>query len=139
MIAAWARRFAMPLLVVATSACYRPPNDPRATGSWSYEVEAPGSGSRTLVVEATFDGARTERLAVVHESAPFVREVAVRRGGGFMTVERRGDEWIEPACIQHCTVRYRIDLGALAEACGDEVDCARRVGDATLSPALAWL
>jgi hypothetical protein len=139
MIAAWARRFAMPLLVVATSACYRPPNDPRATGSWSYEVETPPSGSRTVVVEATFDGARTERLAVVHESAPFVREVAVRSAGGYLTVQKRGDEWIEPTCHQHCTIRYRIDLGALAEACGDEVDCARRVGDATLSPALAWL
>src|SRR5262249_27709830 len=31
------------------------------------------------------------------------------------------------------------DLEELANACGDEVDCARRVGEATLSPALAWL
>lgn len=129
----------MPLLVLATSACYRPAQSPQQVGSWSYEVEAPAQGSRTVIVEATFDDAKTERLAVVRESAPFVREVSVRSGGGFRSVARRGDEWIEPSCMQHCTVRYRIDLGALAEACGDEVDCARRVGEATLSPALAWL
>src|SRR5262249_48518673 len=53
--------------------------------------------------------------------------------------ERRGNEWFERACNWRCTIRYRVDLDELATACGDEVDCARRVGEGTLSPALAWL
>ena len=128
----------MPLLLAAT-ACVRPATDARATGSWSYEVDAPADGSRVVTVEATFDDAHTDRIAITRESAPFVRDVQLRTRNGYRTVERRGSEWYEPACARHCTVRYRIDLGELAAACGDEVDCARRVGEATLSPALAWL
>lgn len=133
------RSLAMPLLVLGTSACARPASVAPSTGSWSYEVDAPREGSRAVVVEATFEEARTARIAVPRESAPFVRDVEVRTGAGWRPVERRGAEWIEPSCMARCTVRYRIDLGELAESCGDEVDCARRVDDATLSPALAWL
>lgn len=129
----------MPLLMFASSACYRPPADTRTNGSWTYEVDAPGEGSRTVTVEATFINARTERIGIMRESAPFVRDMQLRAGDGFRTVVRRGNEWVEPTCRTACTVRYRIDLGELAAACGDEVDCARRVGDATMSPALAWL
>jgi hypothetical protein len=132
------RHLALPLLLAGT-ACVRPPSDGRATGSWTYEVDAPGEGSRTVVVEATFDNARTERLAITRDSTPFVRDVQLKTREGWRTVKRRGTQWVEPSCMRHCTVRYRIDLGELAAACGDEVDCARRVGDATLSPALAWL
>jgi len=132
------RHLAMPLLLAVT-ACVRPASDARASGTWSYLVDAPKEGSRTVVVEATFDNARTDRLAITRESMPFVRDVQRKTQGGWATVERRGAQWYEPACLRHCTVRYRIDLGELAAACGDEVDCARRVGDATLSPALAWL
>lgn len=134
----WLRHVAMPLLLGAT-ACVRPPTDPRASGSWSYEVEAPGEGSRTVVVEATFDNARTDRLAIAREAAPFVREMQLRTADGWRTVERRGAQWYEPTCRSHCTVHYRVDLGELAAACGDEVDCARRIGESTLSPALQWL
>ncbi|MDF2692258.1 MAG: hypothetical protein K0S65_641, partial [Labilithrix sp.] len=133
------RRVAMPLLVLATSACYRPPNEARQHGSWTYDVEAPTAGSRLVTVEATFDGAHTERLGVPRDSAPWIKEMKVRSGDTYRTVERRGNEWFERSCNWRCTVRYKIDLGELANSCGDEVDCARRVGDATLSPALAWL
>ena len=126
-------------LFLALSACLRPPSDGRANGSWAFEVEAPPEGSRTVVVEATFDNARTERIAIAKDATPFVRDMQVRAGEGYRTVERRGTFWVEPTCMRHCTLRYRIDLGELAKACGDEVDCARRVGDATLSPALSWL
>jgi hypothetical protein len=129
---------AMPLLLAAT-ACVRPATDPRAAGHWAYEVDAPTEGSRLVAVQATFDNARTDRIAIARESSPFVRDVQLQTNGGWRTVERRGAQWYEPACVHHCTVRYKIDLGELAAACGDEVDCARRVGDATLSPALAWL
>lgn len=133
------RDVVMPLLVLATSACYRPATEARPQGSWSYEVDAPAEGSRVVGVEASFDGIHTERLAVPKDVVPFVSNVEVRAGNGWRTVERRGDEWSEPSCSYKCTVRYKVDLGALAAACGDEVDCARRIGATTLSPALEWL
>jgi predicted metalloprotease with PDZ domain len=133
------RRVALPLLVLGTSACYRAPVDARANGSWTYDVEAPTENSRVVTVEATFEGAHTERLGLPHESVPWIKDVRVRAGDGYRTVERRGNEWFERSCNWRCTVRYRIDLGELAQSCSDEVDCARRVGTATLSPALAWL
>jgi hypothetical protein len=134
---AW-RHLAMPMLLAVT-ACVRPATDARADGSWSYVVDAPPDGSRTVVVEATFDNARTDTIAIARESSSFVHDVQLKTGSSWRTVERRGAQWFEPACLRHCTVRYRIDLGELAAACGDEVDCARRIGDSTLSPALAWL
>lgn len=133
------RRVAMPLLVLGTSACYRPPASARQHGSWVYEVEAPTSGSRLVTVEATFDGAHTDRLGIPHEALPYVKDFKVRSGESYRVVERHGSEWIERSCNWRCSVRYRVDLGELASGCGEEVDCARRVGEATLSPALAWL
>src|SRR5262245_5270385 len=56
------RHVAMPVLVLTTSACYRPATDARARGSWAYEVQSPLQGSRTITVEATFDNARTGRI-----------------------------------------------------------------------------
>lgn len=92
-----------------------------------------------VTVEATFQGARTERLALTNGAAAHVRDFKVRAGDGWRRIEPSGDEWLERSCNWRCTVKYRIDLGELASACGEEVDCARRVGDATLSPSLAWL
>ncbi len=131
--------FAMPFLLLGATACARPPIPPQAGGHWAYDVEAPGDGSRTVVVEATFDNARTERLAIGKDVAPYVRDVQVRHGDTYRTVYKRGTDWFEPSCTSHCTIRWRVDLGEMAAGCGDEVDCARRVGDATLSPALAWM
>ncbi|MDB4941320.1 MAG: hypothetical protein JWP97_854 [Labilithrix sp.] len=129
---------ALPLLLLGVS-CMRPAAEPRPSGAWAYEVEAPARGSRVVTVQATFDDARTPQIAIAPDSAPFVRGLEVRTSAGWRTVERHGAGWAEPSCTTHCTIRYAIDLGQLAQACGDEVDCARRVGDATLSPALAWL
>ncbi|AKV01869.1 hypothetical protein AKJ09_08532 [Labilithrix luteola] len=133
------RSVSLPLLVLASSACMKPAADARANGSWAYEVEAPATGSRTVVVEATFDNARTDRIAIGRESASFVREMQVKTPNGYRSVARKGTSWVEPSCQRHCTLRYRVDLGELAQGCGDDVDCARRVGEATLSPSLAWL
>ena len=133
------RRLLAAGVLLSTTTCYPPAVDARANGSWSYVVDAPEPGSRTVTVEATFDGARTERLAIGATSAPFIADMAVASGHGYRTVERRDREWFERSCNGRCTVRYRVDLDALATACGDEVDCARRVGEATLSPSLAWL
>jgi hypothetical protein len=133
------RRIAMPMLVLGTTACYGQISEPRLRGSWVYEVDAPAAGSRILTVDATFEDAHTERIGLPREMAPYIRDLKVRTGNGFRTVERRGDEWFERSCNWRCTVRYSVDLDALAAGCGDEVDCARRVGEATLSPSLAWL
>lgn len=130
---------AMPFLLLGATACARPPAPPQASGHWTYDVEAPADGSRTVVVEATFENARTEQLGIGREVAPYVRDVQVRHGDSYRTVYKRGADWYEPSCASRCTVRWRVDLGEVAAGCGDEVDCARRVGDATLSPALAWL
>jgi hypothetical protein len=133
------RRFVMPALVLSAAACYGPASSPSARGSWVYEVEAPPAGSRLVTVEATFDGVGTDRITLPHDVVPYVREMKVRMGTGLRSIERKGDEWSDRACHWRCTVRYQVDLEALAAGCGDEVDCARRVGDATLSPSLAWL
>lgn len=134
------RHLAVPfLMLAAASACVRPPSEAKSTGHWAYQVEAPPEGSRTVSVEATFENTRTERLAIARESVPFVRDLHVVTATGTRPIARQGSQWVEPSCAKGCTVRYRVDLGALAAACGDEVDCARRVGEATLSPALAWL
>lgn len=130
----------MPLLVVATSACYRPATEARPWGSWSYEAFAPAAGSRVIAVEATFTGVHTERLGIPKQAAPHVRDLKVRDGyGAYRTVERRDNEWFERSCNWRCTISYTVDLGELAAKCGDGVDCARRVGPSTLSPSLAWL
>lgn len=134
-----AKHLAMPLFLALATACARPPVSPGTGGHFTYDVETPPDGSRTVVVQGTFEGARTDRLSIGPDVAPFVRDVQVRRGDTYQTVYRRGADWIAPACMTSCTVKWRIDLGELASACGDELDCARRVGDATLSPALAWL
>jgi hypothetical protein len=134
------RQAVMPALVLATSACYRPADDPQSRGSWTYDVVAPEDGSRTLTIQATFEGARTDRLAIGRDLHPYIRDVRVTSGGErFRTVERRGAEWMERSCNWRCTVRYQVNLDEVAASCGDEVDCARRVGSATLSPSLAWL
>ena len=133
-------RLVMTFLVFVTSACYKPATEARPRGSWGYEVDAPAAGSRVVTVEATFDAAHTERLGVPKEAVAHVREVKVRDpDGAYRDVERRGNEWFERSCNWRCTVTYKVDLGDLAAHCGDEVDCARRVGAATLSPSLAWL
>lgn len=133
------RNLCLPLLVLGTSACMKAPADLHPGGSWAFEVEAPENGSRSVVVVAKFEGARTERIAIGREFAPYVHDMEVLTAGGYRTVAHRGDSWYEASCARSCTVRYRVELGELAAACGDDVDCARRIGDATLSPALAWL
>ncbi|MCL2724509.1 MAG: hypothetical protein FWD69_08740 [Polyangiaceae bacterium] len=133
------RRALVPALVLAESACMRPAADTRASGSWVYDVEAPTNGSSIVTVEATFDGAHTDRIAIGQESAPFIHDMRVRTEGGYRPIARQGSAWIEPSCARRCTVRYRLDLSELAAGCGDDVDCARRVDGATLSPSLAWL
>src|SRR5438045_3296444 len=84
--------------VCASAPWVRPRVDARAARSWSYEVEPPAEGSRTVGVEATFDNARTDRLAIARESSAFVRDVQLKTEDGYINIERRGAQWYEPAC-----------------------------------------
>jgi hypothetical protein len=90
-------------------------------------------------VEGTFVGAGTDLLSIDGPSAHHLGDVEVNAGNGFTAVAEGAVGWHSLACRSRCSVRYTVDLGVLAAACDDAVDCAMRVGDATLSPALAWL
>jgi len=133
----WMRRLAPVMVGLSTATCFRPPADGREQGSWTYEVDAPADGSRVVHVRATFEGARTERLTIGPALRPYVQNVRI--ADARRTLARVEGDWFERSCNHRCTVAYDVDLGDLADGCGDEVDCARRVGDATLSPSLAWL
>lgn len=130
------------LLVVATAGllgCGSPRAVTLPTPSWDYLVEAPSPGSRVLAVEATFVGVGTERLAIDETASLHVEHLEVKSGDAWRPVARRGGAWIAPMCAQACTLRYRLDLGKVADGCEGHIDCAMRVGPSTLSPALAWL
>jgi hypothetical protein len=133
----WLRRLAPVMVGLSTATCFRPPADGRDHGSWTYEVDAPESGSRVVHVRATFEGARTERLTIGPSLRPFIHNV--RLVDARRSVERLEGDWFERSCNHRCTIAYDVDLGEVANGCGEEVDCARRVGGATLSPSLAWL
>src|SRR5262245_48053572 len=102
------------VVFLLSSACVKPATSAKSAGNWSYEVLAPAECSRAVAVEAAFDGARTERLAIGKESQPFVRGMEVWRGNGYRAINRRGEDWIEPSCSAHCRVRYHVDLGEVA-------------------------
>jgi hypothetical protein len=91
-----------------------------------------------LRVAATFTSSGTDELAI--DGPPgHVASLEVDEGAGFFALPSNGGPMRAASCRRHCDVRYTVDLAALAAACDDAVDCAARAGNATLSPALAWL
>ena len=133
------RRLVAAALALLMMTCVRSASDVADRGRWLYEVDVPASGTR-IVVQATFERARTPTLVIPRGRGAWIESVAARgRGGVYRSVERRGADWFEPTCEERCTIRYTVNLDELARSCGDEVDCARRVGSAVLSPSMAWL
>jgi hypothetical protein len=130
----------LPVLALVAG-CARPAAvTPSGPGQWEYTVDAPRAHSRVVGVEATFHRARTERLAMSEEAAPHVYDLEVKsEDGAWRRVPKWGSGWLERTCVEHCTVRYHLDLDQVAAGCGDEIDCAMRIDDSTLSPALTWL
>ena len=127
---------ASPLLLTACGArLAASPGDPAA--SYAYVIAPPAAGSWKLDVEARFEGAPSERL-VMPEGPEAVGDVVLVDGAGVHPIPRAGDAWVAPACRSRCTVRYALDLGTLASLC-HHMDCLRRVGDAVLGPANAWM
>jgi hypothetical protein len=134
-----ARRLLAACLALFLITCVRSASDVAGRGRWIYEVDVPASGSNIVVV-ATFEHARTKAIVVPRGAGTWIEGMSIRgRGGVYRAVETRGAEWFEPTCEERCTLRYTVNLDELSRHCGDEVDCARRVGPAILSPSMAWL
>jgi predicted metalloprotease with PDZ domain len=127
---------AAPAILAVLAGCARhPATAPPSPGAWDYEVTPPPAGSWSLAVEATIERATSDQLVIEGETQA-VKDVALVDGGG--RVERRGDGWVVPACRARCRVRYVVDLEALATGCR-WLNCTRRVGDAVLGQASAWM
>ncbi|MGH7437056.1 MAG: hypothetical protein ACRENE_15385 [Polyangiaceae bacterium] len=111
-----------------------------AEGTWDYVVTSPAPGSLRLTVEATFRGAASERLVADGLEAAFsgVTLAPAAGAGGGAAIPFDTGAWTVPSCRDECRVRYVVDLEALAASCG-RLDCGRRIGDAVLSQASAWM
>ncbi len=105
---------------------------------YAYVVTPPAEGSWILHVEATLAGAPSGRLVAPEIDAAMRDVVLVGAGDTTAPPVRDGDAFVAPACRSRCTVRYAIDLEALAASC-HRMDCARRVGDAVLGHASTFL
>jgi hypothetical protein len=129
------RRAALALVVMA--ACAQGPRVP-PPATWEYRVDV-APNRHAVQVLATFDRAGTPTLAIDDVAAPLVRDLVVWDGTEWIAPAGAGESWSEPGCVTACSVRYTLDLDAMAASCDDAIDCALRARGATLSPALAWL
>jgi hypothetical protein len=121
--------------------CARPRAPAAREGSWQYVVTVPPPGSWTLAVEATIEGAPVDRLVADGEDSAFggvsvLGETGAPAGGS--PAPYQAGAWLAPSCHTRCRLRYVVDLDALAEGCR-RIDCGRRIGDAVVSQASAWL
>src|SRR5260221_7639491 len=101
--------------------------------AYTYVIAPPRVGSWLLVVEATLERAPSARIVAQGGAEPF-GTVSVAQG----SIAQAAGGWIVPACLVRCTLRYTVDLDALASACR-RVDCSRRVGDAVVGTASMWM
>jgi predicted metalloprotease with PDZ domain len=106
-------------------------------GPYRYVIAPPPAGSWRLEVEAHLEHAPSARL-VAPEAMSAIRGMSLVDGARVQPLAATGDAWVVPACRTRCTLRYAVDLDAMAEACG-HMDCARRVGDAVLGTAASWM
>ncbi len=138
---AWSRGTLAGLASTILASC-SPSCGPRVPASarpvFRYAIAPPPAGSFVLHVEATLEQAPTERL-VSPESAGLLRDVVLVGAAGESTaVGRDGDAFVATACRSRCTLRYTLDLAELAASCR-RMDCERRVGDAVIGRATAFL
>ena len=118
-------------------ACVRDARLAPAAPHYEYWIAPPPAGSSLLRVVATFEQAPSSHLALGKADSA-VRELVLVDGGTTRPLERVGDAWLASPCRTRCTVRYSIDIDALAASCRG-FDCARRVGDTVLAPTAVWL
>ncbi len=103
----------------------------------TYVVEPPAAGSWTLRVEERIERAASPRLVAPELDADPPALVLVATGEARL-LRRAGGAWLAPSCAERCTLRYQVDLQALASACRG-FECPRRVGDALLGTAARWM
>ena len=108
-----------------------------APSSCEYAIAPPASGSWILHVEARFERATSERL-VAPEAGAGIRQVSLVEDGTSRLLARQGDAWLAPSCRARCTLRYDVDLAAVAAGCR-RIDCLHRVGDAFIGSAVIWM
>jgi predicted metalloprotease with PDZ domain len=88
-------------------------------------------------VEATLE--RAPSATLVSSASMVLHDLALIDARGVSrALEQRGEAWIAPDCRSRCRIRYTVDLDALASGC-NRLDCARRVGQAVIGSAAAWL
>jgi hypothetical protein len=125
-------------MAVAAMGCVRASTPGPATPTCEYVVTPPASGVWTVQVEATIRHAASERLVDPEGGAALKNVALVEGSGSAKPLQQLGDAWLAPSCRDACTLRYELDLGALADACR-RMDCARRVGDAVMGTAATWM
>ena len=82
-------------------------------------------------------GARSDRL-VLPEGEIGASSVSLVVDGAPRPLPRQGDAWIAPSCRDRCTLRYEVDVLAVAQGCR-RLDCMHRVGDAVVGMASVWM
>jgi hypothetical protein len=105
--------------------------------AYQYVLGLPAAGSWALSVEATLERAPSEAL-IAPESNGAVRDVVLAESNGPRALARRAGIWIAPECRTRCTLRYAVDLDKLPSGCRG-MGCARRVDDAVVASAAAWI
>jgi predicted metalloprotease with PDZ domain len=88
-------------------------------------------------VQARLRNAPGPRL-VDPDAAGALHNVVLVDGAVDRPLPRGREAWIAPACQGACTLRYELDLVALADGCRGH-ECARRVGEAFLGAASEWM
>jgi hypothetical protein len=126
------------VLGLAIAACSgRPASPTPGAPQYAYAIAPPAAGSWRLEVEARFEGAPADKL-VAPDAAGSLRDVVLVEGTSTTPLATAEGAWMAPSCRRSCTVRYAVDLEALAAGCR-HMDCARKVGDAVLGPASVWM
>jgi hypothetical protein len=126
-----------PLCLVSCGASCTPRTPATAHPQYTYSIAPPPEGSWILHVDATLEDAPSERL-VAPESEGALREVLLVGPNGTSSLPRDGDAFVAPACRSRCTIRYALDLDAIASSC-HRMDCERRIGDAVFGRASIFL
>jgi predicted metalloprotease with PDZ domain len=117
--------------------CRPAPPAARSAGEWDYVLTVPPAGSWKLGIEAVIERAPVDRLVSGGLDSAFA-DVSFSDGeGAFAPATRDGGGWRVPACRKRCRLRYTVDLDRLSAEC--RLDCARRVGEAVLGQASAWM
>jgi predicted metalloprotease with PDZ domain len=124
-------------LAFALAACARPSTPAAGPPSFEFDVTPPPSGSWTVRVEARLRNAPGPSL-VDPGAASALSNVVILGTSGARQLPRSGDAWLAPMCQDACTLRYNLDLAALADGCRGR-ECARRIGDAVIGAASMFM